>query len=410
MNSAIAMKWSSALSLESHSEVAIAAVLTEIKSKLGGVTPDVAFLFVSPQHKQHYATFCAEVTKHLSPKHFLGCSAGGVIGDGKEAEQVPALSLTAALLPDVTITPFRMDDAALPDMDSGPRKWEEAVGVKAESDPHFILLADPFSIRADEMLSGFDFAYPKAVKVGGLASGASKPGQNVLYLDQKVYRDGAVGLALSGDLRIETLVAQGCRPFGKPLSITKCQRNVLVELDKRPALEVLSELYKQANERDRQLIPTSLFLGMVMDPFKQGDPQPGDFLIRTPIGMDTERGALVISALLREGQTVQFHLRDALSASEDLAEVLRRYLTDRLNESKGEALPPPPRGALLFSCLGRGKHLYGRADHDTQAFQSQLGDIPLAGFFCNGEIGPVAGTTHIHGFTSCFGIFRAKKD
>lgn len=410
MNSAIAMKWSSAISLEPRGEVAIAAALTEIKSKLAGATPDIAFLFVSPQHRQNYALIAAELMKHLGPRHLLGCSGGGVIGDGKEAEQTPAISLTAAVMPDVTITPIRLDDASLPDMDSGPRAWEDAVGVKVSTEPQFVILADPFSIRADEMLAGLDFAYPKAVKVGGLASGASKPGQNVLYLDHKIYRDGAIGLALSGDVCIETLVAQGCRPFGKPLSITKCHRNVLVELDKRPALEVLSELYKQASERDRQLIPTSLFLGMVMDPFKQGDPQPGDFLIRTPIGMDTERGALVISALLREGQTVQFHLRDALSASEDLSEVLRRYSTDRLNASKGEALPPPPRGALLFSCLGRGKHLYGRADHDTQAFTAQLGDIPLAGFFCNGEIGPVAGTTHIHGFTSCFGIFRTKKD
>lgn len=404
------MKWASALSLATQTDAALGEAMGTLKAKLGTARPDIVFMFVSPHHKQAYATVHKDVNTKLGPRHLLGCSGGGVIGDGHEAEQVAAISLTAAVLPDVEIKPFRLEDASLPDLDSGPRHWEEAVGVKASAEPQFIMLADPFSIRTDEMLAGFDFAYPNAVKVGGLASGARRPGQNVLYLDQHMFRDGAVGLALNGDIRVETLVAQGCRPFGKPLSITKCHRNVLIELDHRPALEILSELYKQANERDRQLIPTSLFLGLIMDPFKQGDPQPGDFLIRTPIGMDTERGALVIGALLREGQTVQFHLRDALSASEDLSAVLRRYSTERLNASKGESIPPPPRGALLFSCLGRGKHLYGRPDHDTQAFQAQVGDVPLAGFFCNGEIGPVSGTTHVHGFTSCFGIFRTKQD
>jgi len=404
------MKWASALSLATQTSAAVDEVVQELRTKLNNAVPDILFVFVSPHHRPAFSTFSKDILHDLGARHLMGCSALGVIGNGHEAEQVAALSVTAAILPGVEIKPLRIEDKSLPDLDSGPRRWEEALGVKASADPHFLVLVDPFSIRADEMLAGLDFAFPNAVKIGGLASGARRPGQNALYLDHHMFKDGAIGLALSGNIRVETLVAQGCRPFGRPLAISKCQRNVLLELDHRPALEVLSELYKQASERDRQLIPTSLFLGLVMDPFKQGDPMPGDFLIRTPIGMDTERGALVISSVLREGQTVQFHLRDALSASEDLSAVLRRYATERMNQSKGEAMPPPPRGALMFSCLGRGKHLYGKPDHDTGAFQGQLGDVPLGGFFCNGEIGPVAGTTHIHGFTSCFGIFCGKGD
>jgi small ligand-binding sensory domain FIST len=124
--------------------------------------------------------------------------------------------------------------------------------------------------------------------------------------------------------------------------------------------------------------------------------------------MDAERGALAIGALLREGQTVQFHVRDALSASEDLEAVMRRYTTERLEAAGGESVPAPPSGALLFSCLGRGMHLYNRPHHDSQVFQSHLGEVPIGGFFCNGEIGPVQTTTYVHGFTSCFGIFRSR--
>jgi small ligand-binding sensory domain FIST len=211
-------------------------------------------------------------------------------------------------------------------------------------------------------------------------------------------------------VRIETVVSQGCRPFGPVFSITKCERNVLLELDHRPALEVLRSLYRRANARDQHLMPTSLLLGLAMDPFREGPPGPGDFLIRTPIGLEAKRGALVIAALLHNGQMVQFHLRDPKTASEDLVDALRRYAARCLDASKGEALPPPPRGALLFACLARGRHLFGAADHDAQAFRAELGDVPLTGLFCNGEIGPVGGTTYLHGFTSCFGIFRAKSD
>ena len=414
MSSTGTMKWASAISLETQTDAALTEAIEQIKTKLGVPVPDIVFVFVSNHHHRAYAEILSTIQKKLAPRHILGCSGGGVIGAAKEAEQVAALALTAASLPGVEIKPLRFEDAKLPDLDTGPRQWEQVTGVKAargegEGQPNFIILADPYSIRADELLAGLDFAYPQAVKIGGLASGAQGPGQNALYLDGHLFREGAVGLALSGNLLVDTLVAQGCRPIGRPMAVTKCNRNILVELDKRRALEVLSELFQQSPERDQNLIRTALSLGLMMDSFKEGEPRPGDFLIRNLIGMDAERGALAINAPLREGQKVQFHLHDALSASEDLAEVLRRYSTEHLNATKGESLPAPPRGALLFSCLGRGMHLYGRPDHDTGLFQSYLGDIPLGGFFCAGEVGPIGGSTHIHGFTSCFGIFRTKE-
>jgi small ligand-binding sensory domain FIST len=296
----------------------------------------------------------------------------------------------------------------LPGPDSSPRLWEEKLGVKAGAAPQFILFADPFSIQADDLLAGLDFAYPQAVKIGGLASGGRRPGQNALFLDNYVFHDGAVGLALSGDVRIDTIVAQGCRPFGPVLAVTKCEHNVLLELDRRPALEILRALYRRASARDRDLMPTSLHLGLMMDPFKPQPPGPGDFLIRTPMGMEAKRGALIVAAHLHEGQVVQFHLRDPRASSEDLMAALRRYSSARLVPADSETVPPPPRGALLFSCVARGKRLYGAVDHDTHAFRAELGDVPLAGFFANGEIGPVGGTTYVHGFTSCFGVFGPK--
>ena len=403
------MKWSSAIATETDTDAALEVAIGKIEAQLQGEKPDVVFLFVSPQHRVNYARAGAAVVKRLDPGHMLGCSGGAVIGEGREIEHKAALSITAAVLPGVTITPFRLDDDALPGLDDAPGRWEEAIGVHASDDPQFVIVADPFSMsRAEDMLRGFDYAFPKSAKIGGLASGASGPGQNALYLDHAFRRSGAVGLAFSGELELDTLVAQGCRPIGKPMRITRCQKNLLIELDKRPAIHLLAELFEGADEREQDLIRTSLFLGIVMDPFKAGEPQAGDFLIRNVMGMDAQRGVLGIGALLDEGQTVQFHLREANAATSDLDAVLRRYSTERMNAMKGESLPPPPRGALLFSCLGRGEGLYGKPDHDSLAFASKFVDAPLGGFFCNGEIGPVGGTTYLHGFTSCFGIFRNK--
>jgi small ligand-binding sensory domain FIST len=206
-----------------------------------------------------------------------------------------------------------------------------------------------------------------------------------------------VGLALKGNVVVDTVVAQGCRPVGKLMSITKSSQNLLQELDGRPPLEVLRELFSESGERDQSLMQHSLFLGVLMDDFID-NPQQGDFLIRNIIGMDARSGAMAVGEMLREGQRVRFHLRDALTSAEDLAALLARY---------GSAERASPcEGALLFSCLGRGQYLYGRPDHDTELFADKVGLIPLGGFFCNGEIGQVSGTTFLHGYTSSFGIFR----
>ena len=222
-------------------------------------------------------------------------------------------------------------------------------------------------------------------------------GDNALYLDNKIYRNGLIGLALSGNIGMDTIVAQGCRPIGKPVKISKCDGTLLKEINEEPPLELLQKVYDGLDENDRKLVQTSLFLGIEMDPLKD-NPQQGDFLIRNIMGVDREVGGIQIGALLREGQLVQFHLRDKAISAEDLDLMLNRYKVKE--HSKNAA------GALLFSCLGRGQYLYGKPNHDSDMFRAQLGDIPLGGFFCNGEIGPVGKTTFLHGYTSSFGIFH----
>lgn len=393
------MKWASALSEQTPLSNAIEECVSSVNQQLDGAAANLAVVFASFHYQEQFEDIPGLIRDQLDSPLVLGCSGGGIIGNGLEVEQQPALSITVASLPNVTLTAFHLQAENLPDLDAGPQTWEDLVQVVKSDEPQFILLADPYSFPAQNMILGLDFAFDQSTKIGGLASGAQQQGQNALFLEDQVFRSGAVGVAMSGNVVVDTVVAQGCRPIGKPMRITQSQQNLLGGLDGRPPVEVLRELFEGLNERDRGLMRTSLFLGVVMDGFID-EPRQGDFLIRNVMGMDDRAGVLSIGEVLKEGQLVQFHLRDAETSADDLVAVLDRYA--------GENRENQAQGALLFSCLGRGQYLYGKSNHDTEIFQNKLGSVPLGGFFCNGEIGPVSGTTFLHGYTSSFGLFRPK--
>ncbi len=393
------MKWASAISENSGFEDAIQECVTGLRDQLGDEEPDLAIIFASPHHQSGYDDVVPMIRKLLPSARAFGCSGGGIIGNGEEVEQRAGLSITAAVLPDVEIVEFHLDGDSLPDLDAGPDTWEALVNVTDSQDPQFVVLADPYSFPVQNLILGLDFAFSRAAKIGGLASGAQHPGGNALFLGDQTYHSGAVGLAFHGNIAVDTVVAQGCRPVGHTMRITESRSNILVGLDGDTPMVVLKELFENSGERDRGLMRNSLFLGVVMDELLD-DPKQGDFLIRNVVGMDERTGNLAIGELLKEGQVVQFHLRDAETSTDELTAVRERYATEN-RENKIQ-------GALLFSCLGRGENLYGKPNHDSGIFHDKLGSVPLGGFFCNGEIGPVSGTTFLHGYTSSFGIFRSK--
>jgi small ligand-binding sensory domain FIST len=391
------MKWASCVSTQETIEACVEEAVENVTQQLAGREADLTIIFVSPHFRTQYRAIPQLLRDSMPVGMLLGCSGGGIIGGGKEVEQQPAFSLTAAHLPGVDLKTIQSDTMNLPDPDTAPSVWHEWLGVDPATNPDFIVLADPFSFRAEEFLAGMDFAYSRSAKVGGLASGAQAQGGNALYLDDKIHNGGLIGVALSGNIQLDTIVAQGCRPIGQPMNITKCDQYQLLEVDGQPPLEKLEAMVETLSEDDRKLLRTSLFLGIEMNPMKE-DPGKGDFLIRNLMGVDQETGSLSIGAPLREGQLVQFHLRDKVMSSEDLKVMLSKYQN---NDGWQNA-----KGALLFSCLGRGEYLYGKPNHDSDMFKTEIGNIPLGGFFCNGEIGPVGQSTFLHGYTSSFGIFR----
>lgn len=390
------MKWASAISRRTSFEDAISECVDHIAGELGDGGISLVFAFVTPHFAARYEKMHALVSSRVEPEAFIGCSGGGVIGGFEEVERSPAVSLVAASLPDVRIIPFHLR-SPLPDLDGPPDAWQTVLGATPEEDPQFILLADPFSIRSETLLSGLDYAFPSSPKVGGLASGGTSPGLNTLFLGGEVFTEGAVGVALTGNVVVDTVVAQGCRPVGELMSVTGCEGNWLNELDGVPAFEAIQSLFAGLDERDQRLAQTALFAGMLMDEFTD-EPGRGDFLIRNVIGADPGSGAVAIGESLQPGMRLRFHVRDAETSADDLRTMLGNYAEK----------PDEARGALLFSCLGRGEHLYGEPSFDTGLFRENIGDVPVGGFFCNGEIGPVGGSTFLHGYTSSLALFKPR--
>ena len=393
----VGVKWISSISHEKDIGHPLTELRRDVRVQLDAPA-DLMILFVTPHFESEYGRIPDAVAGALSPALFLGCTGTGIIGAAREVENRSAISVMAASLPGVDITPFYLREEDLPTSDAGPNHWHEALGVAPDPTPHFLLLVDPtgavpFDPRP--LLMGLDFAYPQSAKIGGLASVLR---ENCLFMGDRQLSGGCAGVALQGNIDVDTVVAQGCRPVGQVMTITGCDGYQLTGLDDRGAVEVLVELYHSLLEEDQELLQRSLHLGIASTGLKT-DYGAGDFLIRNVLQLDHEKGTISIGDHLERGQTVQFHIRDPESAHDELDLLLNLYRDEPSTD---------PAGALLFTCTGRGRHLFGEDHHDSSLFQSILGDVPLAGMFCGGEIGPVGDSTYLHGYTSSFAIFRPR--
>jgi small ligand-binding sensory domain FIST len=395
------MQWTNALSTRASLEAAISEVVEKANASLS-TKANLGIVFISSAFTSEYSRLLPLLAQQLDVPVLIGCSGGGVVGtnsegEAQELEGEAALSLTLAYLPSVNIRPFHIVAEELPDLDSSPNAWIDLIGVPQNPTPQFILLSSNFASGINDLLKGLDFAYPGSPTVGGQASGGM--GNSIaLFCNDQLYDRGTVGIALTGNIVLDTIVAQGCRPIGKPYQITKCDRNIILEIEEQVPLILLRDLIANLSESEKILAQNSLFVGVAMDEFKQ-DLQPGDFLIRNILGVDPTAGAIAVGDYLRPGQRLQFHLRDAQTSAQDLEFLLNKYQLEQATESS-------PVGALIFSCLGRGEGLYGKANFDSQLFGRYIKNIPLGGFFCGGEIGPVGGSTFLHGYTSVFAICR----
>jgi small ligand-binding sensory domain FIST len=363
---------------------------------LGGARADLVVLFIAAQYEDDIPLVLDRVNDRVEDAVIIGCTAGGVIGAGSEVEDAPAIAAWAASLPDAGVRPFRLTFQR--DGEHGIVEGLDELPTR-ESGSVVVMLSDPFSFPADLFLAHLNEHSPGVPVLGGQASGGLEAGRNVLISSGEAVRDGAVGVILTGGPSTSWLVSQGCRPIGQTYAVTRAERNVIQELAGEPALRRLEQVYGGAGPRDQLLMRRGLHLGQAISELKP-DPSRGDFLIRNVMGIDPQSGAMAITDMVEVGQTVQFQVRDADSAREDLRLLLER---ERARDER------PVAGALLFSCNGRGQALFGQPHHDVGAVQRAFGDVPVAGFFAAGELGPVGGRNFLHGFTASMLLLRGDR-
>ncbi|MBI3968609.1 MAG: FIST C-terminal domain-containing protein [Chloroflexi bacterium] len=309
-------------------------------------------------------------------------------------EGVPALSLMLLSLPGAELTPARFTQREVEALETAP-EWRAEAGLSDERVNGWLLFADPFRIDSEALIGGLASAYPRKPIVGGLASGDHRAQRTHVFLDDQVFSEGAVGLAVGGAIAVKTVVSQGCAPIGEAWTITGVQGNVVETISGRSALEVLIETLRGLPPAQQRRAERNLLVGLAIDEYRDTFTR-GDFLIRNLTGVDQESGAIGLNAYPRLGQTIQFQMRDAAAADDDINELLG-VTTSELGNQK-------PVAAVLCSCNGRGAGLFGAPDHDAAAVAAQLGRLPVAGFFCNGEIGPIGDRIFLHGFTASIAL------
>lgn len=368
-------------------------LVSQIGATLGDHVVDACLLFASAHFEDEIAEIAAGIHDRLSPRTFIGATAESVVSGDQEYEGQPAISLWAACLPDVRIESFHLSQDDLERLNE-PQAWHDYLHVTPTERPHFILLGDPFSFNTLQLLDRLEDAYPGRPTLGGMASAGNAPGENILIFEGQPLHHGMCGLALWGNLEIEFVVSQGCRPIGRHHVITDAERNVIRQLGGKPPLMVVTEMLSECTKQEVQLARSGgLLIGRVINE-QQSTFAQGDFLIRNPLGFDQRNGALAVNDLVRTGQTVQFHVQDRQSASDDLTALL------------AQRPPTDVSGALMFTCNGRGMRLFEDRNHDAQAVSQSCGDRPTAGMFCAGEIGPVGGRNFLHGHTASVGFLR----
>ena len=370
----------------------------DLRHQLRAPKVSLGLVFMSPRFFPRARQVLEILRVHARIPLLAGCSSPNLIVGEHEVEQNAGLSLGLYALPGVEFTAFHFTQEQVEEA-SSPNYWHLKTGVEPSQTNGWLVFIDPFHLDSETWLKTWNDAYAPLPVLGGLASGDFNEPSTQVYLNGEVFEEGGVAISCGGDVKLVGVTSQGCTPIGQTWTLTRVEQNIIHQIGNRPAYEVLAETFNQLSSKEQKQARGNLFIGMVVNEYLE-DFHRGDFLIRNLLGADPHSGSIAVGALPRLGQTVQFQRRSAAAATEDMNELLTRAR----NELAGTTV----YGGCLCSCNGRGQNLFGRPNHDAQMVQRRLGPLGLAGFFCNGEIGPVGQKSFLHGYTASLALFVRK--
>ncbi|MAU08415.1 MAG: hypothetical protein CL607_01230 [Anaerolineaceae bacterium] len=380
-------------------DTAVDDLLAQIaQQQMDPETPfDLVLLYMSVDYLPNAQPIAQAIYKRLVPTPptvLMGGVAEGVIGPGKEYEGEAAITMVAGVMPDVTLTPFVMGNVEMSQYLQDPAEMQTHLGLP-ETSKLTLLLGDPFSTPIEGVLNVFNTLYPGVPLMGGMLSAALSQGGNGLFMNGMYVNEGAVGVVINGDVSVDVIVSQGCRPVGNPFTITEAEGNVINSIENQPPPMFVQQIYDTFTEQEKALLQNGLYLGRAV---RTGSDEVGlgDFLIRGVLGIDRQTHGMIVGDIIEAGETAQFHLRDGVTAGEDLEMLLIP-----------QGFVDPPAAVFLFNCNGRGTHMYDQPNGDISRIEDAVGSVPIAGFFAGGELGPIGDTNFLHGHTACMVFIRA---
>ncbi len=390
------MQFASASSAETTLDEALTTITNDIQQQLDNQSIDLALVFITEPWVGQAEVISKTLREKLAPGLFLGCSAESVIGNKTEIEFEHGIACLAAHLPDVTLKPFQWNIGA----------WQDILVDKAhlggvysvdEATEATILLADPYSTPINQLLNALNSYFPEIPIIGGMASAATAPNGNVLFFDEEIIPGGAVGVVLSGNIQVDMIVSQGCRPLGDVHTIEEIEENVIIRMDNSSPLLHLQKLVDNLPPSAHHLLRNGIFIGRAIQS-DNDDLGRGDFLVRGVLGVDHEYGAIAVGDYMDVGERVQFHVRDASTAIEDLSLMLTP-----------QSMFGAPAGIFVVSCNSRGTRLFDHPNGDVSTITNTLGSVKMAGFFAAGELGPIGDQNFLHGHTASLALFRPRQ-
>ncbi|MFP4603631.1 MAG: FIST N-terminal domain-containing protein [Halochromatium sp.] len=338
----------------------------------------LGFLYLTDVINAHLEAILEALREATDVEHWVGAVGLGICASGVEYYERPAIAAMIAELPADAFRVFAPIVKDLDGFDAAQRAWlgnaQPFMGL-VHADPSNPLTESLVRQLAERTVTGF--------LVGGLASSQ----HNARVIADEPTAGGLTGVMFTEAIGIQTALSQGCSPIGPHRRITACQRNVIVELDGRPALDVFKDDIGEVLARDISRVGGYIFAGL---PIAGSD--TGDYLVRNLIGVDMEKRLIGIGDLVEKGQELMFCRRDANTAREDLSRMLANL--------KGR-LQGPPRGGVYVSCLGRGANLFGDDSQELKQIRDELGEFPLVGFYANGELSQ----NRLYGYTGVLTLF-----
>lgn len=369
-----------------------------LRAQLKAPRVTLGLVFISPKYFPQAKQILEILRVHAQIPVLAGCSSQSLIVGEQELEQNAGLTLALYALPGADVKAFHFTEEQVEEA-NGPGYWPLETGIERNQTNGWLVFIDPFHLDSETWLRTWNEAYAPLPVMGGLASGDYSEQSTQIYLSGEVFEEGGVAISIGGNVKLAGVTSQGCTPIGDTWTLTKVDQNIIHEIGNRPAYEVLAETFNTLSPEDQKSARGNLFIGLVVNEYLD-EFHRGDFLIRNLLGADPNSGSIAVGALPRMGQTVQFQRRSADAATEDMNELLAR--------TKHELGHATIYGGCLCCCNGRGQNMFGKPNHDAQMVQQRLGPFGLAGFFCNGEIGPIGERNFLHGYTASLALFVKK--